>query len=93
MSDALYQVLEEVTDEQSFIRFAEALEHDRRSVEEREVTMDGFRGEWANQSISGFLEAATAWARSSAFGTRPGPKPDNPWRLFALFLWAGRSHE
>jgi len=93
MSEALYQKLEAVNDEASFLSFAEALRAERAGVENLAVTPDGFQGEWANGSIEQFLEAAIAWAQDSNFGARPGPKPTNAWHLCAMFLWAGRSYE
>jgi len=93
MSDSLFQALETVHDEVSFLRFVEALERDRRTVETAQITPDGFKGEWANQSIGEYLEAAAAWAKASEFGSRPGPKHTNLWRLFAQFLIAGRGYE
>jgi hypothetical protein len=93
MSDALYQKLEAVKDETSFLAFVEALSAKRAGVESLSVTPDGFQAEWANGTIAQFLEAAVAWAKDSDFGGRPGPKPSNVWRLFAQFLWAGRSYE
>lgn len=91
--DALYLALESVNDEPSFLRFVAALIADRSSVDDMPLSADGFKGEWANQTIAEFLEAASAWAESSAFGLRPGPKSANPWQLFAMFLWAGRGYE
>jgi hypothetical protein len=91
--NALFATLESVADEQSFLRFVEALAAEREASEVLAETSDGFRGEWANQTIGQFLGAASAWAKDSDFGQRPGPRPGNPWRLFATFLWAGRSYE
>lgn len=93
MSDALYQKLEAVNDEASFLSFVEALRAERACVENLPVTPDGFQGEWANGSIAQFLEAAISWAQDSGFGIRPGPKPNNVWHLCAMFLWAGRGYE
>lgn len=92
-SDQLFEFLEAVSDESSFIRFAELLAADRRSADSLTLTIDGFQGDWANQTIADFLTAAAAWAADSAFGERPGLKPSNPWQLFATFLWAGRGYE
>ncbi len=92
-SDQLFESLQAVVDERSFIRFVELLVADRQSADSLALTVDGFQGEWANQTIDGFLGAASAWARDSAFGERPGPKPSSPWQLFATFLWAGRGYE
>ena len=92
-SNQLFESLNAVTDEHSFIRFVELLVADRQSADSLAITVDGFQGDWANQTIASFLEAASAWAADSEFGERPGPKPGNPWQLFATFLWAGRDYE
>jgi hypothetical protein len=92
-SSALFATLESVVDEKSFLIFVEALAEEREASEALPESLDGFRGEWANQTIAQFLRAASAWANDSAFAQRPGPKPGNPWRLFAAFLWAGRGYE
>lgn len=89
----LLAVLEAGADEHSFARFVALLIEDRDAADSSPLTMDGFRGEWANHSIASFLEAGSAWALDSGFGERPGPKPSNPWRVFATFLWAGRGYE
>ena len=89
----LLDALEAVTDEASFIRFAQALLVERRRSLLLPLGPDGFRGAWANDSIEGFLDAALAWAEDADFGARPGPKSSHPWQLFASFLWAGRSYE
>lgn len=67
-SDQLFEVLEAVSDESSFVRFVELLVADRQSAESLSLTVDGFRGDWANQTIADFLEAASAWAKNSDFG-------------------------
>ena len=90
---AVFEALESVTDEVSFVRFVEHLAAERRISETLPETPHGFRGEWANQSIEHFLEAAVSWAKDSEFGQRPGPKAENPWKAFAMFMWAGRSYE
>lgn len=89
----LFVALNAVVDEDSFVRFVALLLEDRRAAESLPPTMDGFQGEWANQSIACFLDAANTWAMDSGFGERPGPKPGNPWHIFAMFLWAGRGYE
>ncbi|WP_374355415.1 hypothetical protein [Chitinimonas sp.] len=93
MTDQLFAALHSVNDETSFLAFARALQADRESVDGASLTLDGFQGEWANHSISDFIERAVAWAGDSDFGVRPGPKASNPWALFAAFLWAGRGYE
>ncbi|MBA8885946.1 hypothetical protein FHW12_000137 [Dokdonella fugitiva] len=85
--------LDSVSDASSFVRFVEALVADRRLADSLAPTVDGFAGEWANQSIADFLEAACAWANDSAFGEQQSLQRENPWRQFAVFLWAGRIYE
>jgi hypothetical protein len=93
LSNTLYELLEAVSDERSFLDFVKALTQDRCASLELPITIDGHQGEWTNQTIEGFLETAKSWAEDSQFGTHPGPKPSNSWKLFALFLWAGRGYE
>lgn len=93
VTDDVFKALSSVDDETSFITFVELLAADRDRSESSSVTPDGFQGAWANQTIVDFLLAASAWARDSDFGVRPGPRPVNPWQLFATFLWAGRGYE
>ncbi|NJA08197.1 hypothetical protein HC024_21040 [Methylococcaceae bacterium WWC4] len=92
-SDALFESLTAVKDEATFLRFVGLLAEDRAAVESASLSPDGFQGKWSNQTIPDFLLAAKAWAEDSNFGTRPGPKPSNPWALMATFLWAGRIYE
>jgi hypothetical protein len=89
----LFESLEAVKDEHSFLQFVDLLISNREAADTLASTVDGHQGEWANQTIASFLEAASAWANASAFGERPGPKSGNPWQLFATFLWAGRGYE
>lgn len=89
----LMDLLNSVDDEQSFLRFATALREERVAFENSEISMDGFQGPWANNTISHFLDGALAWSEDSGFGAHPGPKSSNPWQLSAQFLWAGRSYE
>ena len=89
----LFASLESVVDEATLLAFVAALAKDRAGVESLPISIDGHQGEWANQSIGAFLEAACAWAEDSEFGQRPGPKSANPWQVFASFLWAGRGYE
>ena len=91
--NALFAKLEAVADEASFVRFVDALAADRAASEALTQSADGFQGEWASQTIGEFLAAASAWAADSGFGQRPGPRPENSWRLFAMFLYAGRGYE
>ena len=93
MKDPLFAALNDVHDETSFLVFARALLIDRQAVERMPLSLDGFRHQWANDSIAAFIEGAVAWSEDSDFGAGPGPKASNPWALFAAFLWAGRGYE
>ncbi|AVG15340.1 hypothetical protein CFN79_05390 [Chromobacterium vaccinii] len=93
MTDQLFATLKSVNDEASFLVFARSLQADREAADGASLTLDGFQGEWANNSIATFIEAAVVWAEDSDFGVCPGPKASNPWALFAAFLWAGRGYE
>lgn len=73
----LDDAVDNVTDQQSFYIFVEALI--------REWEQDGER--WENRTLGSFLEAALAWARDS----RLDPVPN--WRAFAEFLVAGTLYE
>ncbi|MDO9356815.1 MAG: hypothetical protein Q7T55_24165 [Solirubrobacteraceae bacterium] len=79
----LHEQLEKVTDEATFLAFVQALIADRRGNAEH----------WENRSIEEFLEAASAWAADSAFGTQQGLSLTSPWRKFATFLHSGKIYE
>ncbi|WP_298064676.1 hypothetical protein [uncultured Acinetobacter sp.] len=92
------ELLEKVTDSQSFLVFARALVIDRTQAKIREAVQSSMsdifqEDEWENTSIESFLEAAIAWAEDSDFGITQGLLPSNPWRLFAVFLYCGKIYE
>ncbi len=91
--DTLFESLQAVKDESSFLYFVGLLAEDCAASDTATLSPDGFQEEWANQTIQDFLLAAKSWADDSEFGIRPGPKPANPWALMAMFLWAGRGYE
>ncbi|WP_246128473.1 DUF7660 family protein [Pleionea sediminis] len=88
-----FDLLEKVKDKSSFLEFAKALRDERESHEGREPDVFGFSGDWANNDIYGFLEAAIAWADPD-FGVAQEPELEqNPWKQFAIFLWCGKTYE
>ncbi len=90
----LHEIINEVTDEQSFLDFAKALMKDREAHEGKSVDEVGFSGDWANNDISGFLESAIAWAVDSDFGARQDAElKTNKWKQFAVFLYCGKIYE
>jgi len=93
----LWEVLQSVHDEESFLQFLLALRDDREASIEREKVNPSppfgpEAGGWENTTIEVFCDAAVAWARSSAHGTRY-KRPDNPWRRCADILYAGKIYE
>lgn len=81
----LSDLLNEVSDDQSFLRFARALMEDGSVATEENG--------WQNSTINGFLDSAIAWAEASDFGLSQGLQPSNPWRQFAVFLYCGKIYE
>jgi hypothetical protein len=79
----LHEQLETVTDEATFLAFVHALVVDRRGDAEH----------WENESVEDFLEAASAWAEASEFGSRQGLSTASPWKKFATFLYCGKIYE
>jgi hypothetical protein len=81
-----------VIDQETFLTFAKALQKDKENESSLLFTSwGGINNEWENNTISGFLESATAYFEDSHFiDKRVG---DNPWKRFALFLYAGKFYE
>lgn len=94
----LYEQLECVTDQESFLVFVNALAQDRVSAARAE-TQDpsppygADAGGWENTSIEAFLDAAVAWAEASNFGATQGLATASLWRRFAVFLYCGKIYE
>jgi hypothetical protein len=98
MSDDLETLRVAVCDEDSFVRFLEALATDRADEVEKENSKPsspygpGANG-WENGTIEAFLECASAWARASKNGLPPYKKPDNPWKRCADIIFMGKIYE
>jgi len=96
----LIRLVDEVCDEETFLRFFSALADDRLDEEakEKEKPSDpygpGHNG-WYNCTIGAYLESAYSWAESSRNGL-PAiamPKEENPWKRVAQILYAGKIYE
>lgn len=91
-------LLDEVNDQESFLRFVRALIEDRLEDEAKEQLQpssswgSGANG-WKNGSVVAFLEAATRWAEDSDMGERQGLPPGPSWKAFAVFLYCGKIYE
>ena len=98
MSLDLYELLDAVKDEATFLAFANALRRDRIDEETAELASPsspygpGANG-WENQTIGDFLGGAIAWAESTNVGLTQGLDPSNPWKRFADFLYCGKMYE
>lgn len=98
MSHELQRVLDAVSDEETFLRFLEALAADRADEVEKEKLnpsspyCQGANG-WENGSIEHFLESAAAWGRDSITGSQFYDKPDNPWKRCADIIYMGKLYE
>jgi hypothetical protein len=79
----LYELLEAVRDETTFVAFAKALLRDLRENE----------AEWENGTIENFLEAGIAWAESTQVGASQGLAAASPWKRAASFLYCGKIYE
>ena len=98
--DQLYNVLETVCDEETFLIFLIALRENREaSIElERQDPSSPYGPnalEWENTTIERFLDAAVQWGRSSRKGLPIADyiPPKNPWRRCADILYAAISYE
>lgn len=105
MSDNLDQLLESVSDEDSFLIFLDALAKDRAEEEVKEKANPsnpygaGANG-WQHGSIADFLDAAASWGESSKDGMSFQPdgfpkweKPSNPWKRCAEIIYMGKHYE
>lgn len=83
MEKRLFELVNEVEDEVTFLAFLQHLAKDRKD----------FADEWQNDSIESFLEAATEWGQESVDGLVHYKKPDNPWKRCAQIMYMGKIYE
>ncbi|WHI52744.1 hypothetical protein P3339_08270 [Microbulbifer sp. MLAF003] len=94
METDLFDLIEKVHDEKTFLQFLTALMKDR----EREIQIEkkspsspysaGSLG-WQNITIEGFLESAVAYAEDSEASNEQG----NAWLRAAQIIHAGKTYE
>ena len=94
----LHDLLESVTDEQSFLAFVKALREDREidATAEKASPSSPYgptQGGWENVTIESFLESACSWAEDTGFGESQNLSDASPWRKFATFLYLGKIYE
>ena len=97
-SEKLQQLLDEVRDEPTFLRFIKALSDDwfeDRTKEERNPsspyvpTING----WENGTIGDYLESAHAWGKTWLDRPEENERGESPWRRAAAILYAGKYYE
>ena len=88
------EILDEVVDEKSFLLFISALIVDRKRQEGKNSVQSSFSGEWANNTITDFLEGAVSWAEDTDFGVSQDSELEvNKWKQFAVFRYCGKIYE
>jgi len=94
----LHELLNNVTDQASFLKFVSACAADRRAAVEKERLQSApplgpDAGGWENDRIDTFLHAALRWAEDSNMGQSQGLPAGPSWRAFAVFLYCGKIYE
>lgn len=90
-----YSLLEQVTDQESFVRFVKSLADERDRAQEIEEAapnayiVDGALN-WKNASIQDFLYAALEYFVPGQFHV---PDQEPTWRMFAECLYFGKIYE
>jgi hypothetical protein len=96
--DELFEALQSVRDEETFLHFLLAMRDDRQAsiALEKQSPSSPYgpdaRG-WENTTIERFFETAVRWARDSMNGNPFYRKPENPWRRCADILHAAKGYE
>lgn len=85
---SLFEMVNEVKDEDSFLLFIKALSKDRVDFVNKKVN-----DEWQNETIEKFLEVAHEWGEISKSGLEFYDKPDNAWKRCAQILYMGKIYE
>jgi hypothetical protein len=94
----LHDLLESVSDEQSFLTFVNALRKDREADVTAEKASPSSpygptQGGWENVTIESFLASACSWAEDTGFGETQGLGGASPWKKSATFLYLGKIYE
>lgn len=94
------ELLDAVSDRDTFLAFLAALIVDREHAEDIERSNPKFHqwggaGNWQNSSISAFLGAGSCYFQHPDYPHRDSPSHASPlsWRDFAEFLYFGKIYE
>ncbi|MBR7801600.1 DUF7660 family protein [Undibacterium fentianense] len=98
MTKDLFELVNLVDSEESFIYFLGCIAQDWHDSERKEVEAPSSlygptHNGWENGTIGSYLEAAATWAEASKNGLEFYKKPDNPWRRAAEILYMGKIYE
>ncbi len=94
-----YELEEQVTSKQSFLRFLQAFIEDHHDMERKEEASPspGYgpsANDWENPTLGRFLEAMHVWASSSYTDTEEEHVPEElSWRTLARWLSAAKVYE
>lgn len=94
----LIEIIETVSDEDSFVAFLMSLAEDRAKAVKIEKNNpsspygSGVTG-WQNISIEAFLESAASFAIDWKNNPKGLPNNDNPWKRCARIIYAGKHYE
>jgi hypothetical protein len=90
-------MLEAVVDEQTFLRFLEALAVDWEDGHQNPASSYGRDANgWENGTIGAYLDASASWGQASINGLPQKAayeKPSNSWRRAAQILYMGKIYE
>ena len=94
----LEELLDQVHDCDSFLRFVRELIADRRAATSQDQHTSDNADDldvtgWENDTIEDFLAASLAWADDSQMGTLQGLPQEPSWKAFAVFLYCGKIYE
>jgi hypothetical protein len=98
VENELYEALQSVHDEESFLQFLLALrDHREASIELEKVTpsspYDPDALGWENTTIERYFDTAVRYARDSVNGNPNYTRPDNSWRRCADILYGAIGYE
>jgi hypothetical protein len=86
--NSLFDLVNQVEDEKTFLCFIKALWIDREKF-----VCENTEDRWENHTIEDFLEAAYSWGEESENGLEYYDKPNNPWKRTAQILYMGKIYE
>lgn len=91
----LYEILEQVKDKESFLKFVDALIEDRVKASHFEKRRpSGYQlssDDWQSVTIESYLESAARWLTN--YQWKDGNPNEMSWKRMAVFLYCGKIYE